>query len=69
MTVSKINPVNNYAGDSSVTRFDFDFLIEDERELLVQHTDSSGIQRTLTLDVDYSINEVGNKNGSYITPL
>ena len=43
MTVSKINPVNNYAGDSSVTRFDFDFLIEDERELLVQHTDSSGI--------------------------
>ena len=67
MTVSKINPVNNYAGDSSVTRFDFDFLIEDERELLVQHTDSSGIQRTLTLDVDYSINEVGNKNGSYIT--
>ena len=67
MTVSKINPVNNYAGDSSVTRFDFDFLIEDEKELLVQHTDSSGIQRTLTLDVDYSINEVGNKNGSYIT--
>lgn len=67
MTVSKNNPVNNYAGDSSVTRFDFDFLIEDERELLVQYTDSSGIQRTLTLDVDYSINEVGNKNGSYIT--
>ena len=67
MTVSKNNPVNNYAGDSSVTQFDFDFLIEDSSELLVQHTNSSGEQTTLTLDVDYSIHEVGNKNGSYIT--
>ena len=67
MTVSKNNPVNNYAGDSSVTQFDFDFLIEDSSELLVQHTNSSGEQKTLTLDVDYSIHEVGNKNGSYIT--
>ena len=67
MTVSKNNPVNNYAGDSSVTQFDFDFLIEDSSELLVQYTNSSGEQTTLTLDVDYSIHEVGNKNGSYIT--
>ena len=66
MTVSKNNPVNNYAGDNSVTKFDFDFLIEDEKELLVQHTNSSGVQATLVLDKDYSINEVGNKNGSYI---
>jgi len=67
MTVSKNNPVNNYAGDSSATQFDFDFLIEDSGELLVQHTNSSGEQTALTLDVDYSIHEVGNKNGSYIT--
>ena len=66
MTVSKNNPVNNYTGDNSVTKFDFDFLIEDEKELLVQHTNSSGVQTTLVLDKDYSINEVGNKNGSYI---
>ena len=33
----------------------------------MQHTNSSGEQTTLTLDVDYSIHEVGNKNGSYIT--
>ena len=67
MTVSKITPVNNYTGNGSATTFDFDFLIEDESELLVQYTDSDGVQTTLTLDVDYSINEVGNEEGSYIT--
>ena len=67
MTVSKNNPVNNYAGNNSVTRFDFDFLIEDAKELLVQHTNSLGVQTTLILDKDYTINEIGNKNGSYIT--
>lgn len=67
MTVSKNNSVNNYAGNNSVTRFDFDFLIEDAKELLVQHTNSLGVQTTLILDKDYTINEIGNKNGSYIT--
>ena len=67
MTVSKIEPVNNYAGNSSTTIFDFDFLIENEDELLVQHTNSLGIQTTLTLGIDYTINEIGNVNGSYIT--
>ena len=67
MTVSKIDPVNNYAGNSSTTTFDFDFLIENEDELLVQHTNSLGVQTTLTLGIDYTINETGNVNGSYIT--
>ena len=67
MTVSKIEPVNNYAGNSSTTIFDFDFLIENEDELLVQHTNSLGVQTTLTLGIDYTINEIGNVNGSYIT--
>ena len=67
MTVSKITPVNNYTGNGSTTTFDFDFLIEDESELLVQYTDSDGVQITLTLDEDYTINEVGNEEGSYIT--
>ena len=67
MTVSKIEPVNNYSGNSSTTTFDFDFLIEHEDELLVQHTNSLGVQTTLTLGIDYTINEIGNVNGSYIT--
>ena len=67
MTVSKIDPVNNYSGNNSTTTFDFDFLIENEDELLVQHTNSLGVQTTLTLGIDYTINEIGNADGSYIT--
>ncbi len=67
MTVSSIVPVNNYTGNSYSTRFDFDFLIEAEKELVVTHIDSNGISKILEEGVDYSINEIGNKNGSYIT--
>jgi len=66
MTVSSIIPVNNYAGNSSNTQFDFDFLIEDEKELVVQHTDENGINTILKSGVDYSIKEIGNSEGSYI---
>lgn len=66
MTVSSIVPVNNYTGNSSTKIFDFDFLIENEKELVVQHKDKNGIISILQYGVDYSINEIGNKNGSYI---
>lgn len=67
MTVSQIEPVKNHYGNNSATTFDFDFYIETENQLLVQHTDMNGLQTTLTLGVDYSINEIGNEEGSYIT--
>ena len=67
MTVSKISPVNDWSGDNSTTTFDFDFLIEKEEELVVKYQDSSGVQTTLSLDIDYTINEVGSDSGSYIT--
>ncbi len=67
MTVSSLTPVNNYSGNSSSTKFDFDFLIEDENELVVKHIDSTGVSTILEEGVDYSINEIGNKQGSYIT--
>ena len=66
MTVSSIVPVNNYTGNSSTKIFDFDFLIENEKELVVQYQDKNGIVSILQYGVDYSINEIGNKNGSYI---
>ncbi len=66
MTVSSIEPVNNYAGNNSATKFDFDFFIENENELLVQHTNKAGYQTTLKLNTDYTINEIGSENGSYI---
>ena len=67
MTVSQIEPVKNHYGNNSAITFDFDFYIETENQLLVQHTDMNGLQTTLTLGVDYSINEIGNEEGSYIT--
>lgn len=67
MTVSKIDPVNNYTGNSSTTTFDYDFLIEEENELLVQHTNYLGVQTTLTLNIDYTIGGVGNENGGSVT--
>ena len=66
MTVSSIVPVNNYTGNSSTKLFDFDFLIENEKELVVQYQDKNGIIYVLKYGIDYSINEIGNKNGSYI---
>lgn len=67
MTVSSITPVNNYTGNSSATKFDFDFLIEQQEELVVTHIDKDGKTTILQFGIDYSINEIGNKNGSYIT--
>ena len=66
MTVSSIVPVNTYTGNSSVKKFDFDFLIENENELIVEHISEDNVITRLTLGVDYSINEIGNQNGSYI---
>ena len=68
MTVSKTDELyNNRNGDGSTTQFDFDFLIEDESQLIVMHTDKAGVQSVLELNKDYTIAEVGNNNGSHIT--
>ena len=65
--IPDIMPYNNYTGDGVTTQFDFDFFIENGSQLVVQHTASDGTITTLTQDTDYSIHEVGNNNGSYIT--
>ena len=65
--IPEIAPYNNYTGDGSTTQFDFDFYIEDASQLVVQKTKSDGEIVTLTKDTDYSIHEVGNTSGSYIT--
>ena len=67
MTISSVVPVNNYTGNGSTTTFDFDFLIENSEELVVTKSDSSGNVVTLRENVDYSIHEIGNASGSYIT--
>lgn len=67
MTVSQQTPVSNCWGNNSATEFSFNFYIAKESELLVEHTDLNGIKSTLENGVDYSIHEIGNKDGSYIT--
>ena len=67
MTVSSLVPVNYYSGNSSTTNFDFDFLIENESELVVKHINENGKITVLEYGVDYSIHEIGNSTGSYIT--
>ncbi len=62
-----IPPVNNYVGNSSATTFDFNFYIENTSQLEVYLYDSYGTKTKLTENVDYSVNEVRNENGSYIT--
>lgn len=67
MTVSQQVPVSNCWGNNSAREFPFNFFIEKESELLVEHTNLNGVKSILENGVDYSIHEVGNKEGSYIT--
>ena len=60
------NPYNNWKGNGSTTTFDFDFYIEDEKQLAVYHTNSQGVQTLLTYGTDYSIEEFKNADGSKI---
>lgn len=64
--IYEILPVNNYQGNNSTTTFEFDFYIENENQLNVFLFDGS-TKTKLKVNVDYSINELKNKNGSYIT--
>ena len=65
--IPDIVPVNTWAGNGSNTTFDFDFLINNDSELQVLHTSKDGFQTELKLNRDYTINQVGNEKGSYIT--
>ena len=62
-----ISPVNNYNGNGSSTTFDFDFYIDNEKQLKVYLYDENFVKHELKYNIDYSINELRNKNGSYIT--
>lgn len=65
--IPDIEPVNTWAGNGVNTIFDFDFLINSENELSVFKTDNKGIQTALKLNVDYTITQIGNKDGGNIT--
>lgn len=60
------NPYNNWKGNGVTTTFDFDFYIENEKQLAVYHTNLDGGQTLLTYGKDYIINEIGNQKGGNI---
>lgn len=60
-------PVNSYCGNNNCTQFDFNFYIENEDQLEVYLINENNMRNILALNVDYSINEVKNPNGSFIT--
>lgn len=62
-----ISPVNNYDGNNTTTKFDFDFYIESPDELKVYLFRADGTKILLTNEIDYEINELRNTEGSYIT--
>lgn len=64
--ISEQIPVNNHKGNNSNKKFDFNFYIENEEQLLVTHTNLEGIISYPQLGVDYTIFETGYKDGSYI---
>lgn len=66
MTVPQQVPVSNKYGNNSATQFPFNFYIENEEQLIVEHTDLQGIKTTLEYGVDYSISEFGNKEGAFV---
>ena len=61
------NPYNNWKGNGVTKTFDFDFYIENAAQLAVFHANSEGVQTLLQYNIDYSINELQNENGSFIT--
>ena len=62
-----ILPVNNYQGNGVTTTFDFDFYIDNSSQLKVTLIDENEIRHVLKDNLDYSINEFKNSNGSYIS--
>lgn len=61
-------PVKNHYGNNSATVFDFDFLIENENQIIVTHTDLDSKETILQYGVDYELN-TNSIGGSITFPL
>ena len=65
--IPEVQPVKIHYGNNLATKFDFDFYLESENHLLVEHTNMVGLKTVLEYGVDFSIEELGNPDGSKIT--
>ena len=68
MTVNTTNITSGpYTGNDVSDTFDYTFRVTDKNQLTVFETDTSGVRTTLTVDTDYTVNDIGNDAGGTIT--
>jgi hypothetical protein len=53
-----------YTGNGLSDNYDYNFRIEDKTEITVFETDTDGVVTTLTVDTDYTVNNVGSATGT-----
>jgi len=55
-----------YNGNGVADTFSYTFRITDKTEVSVYETDDVGVETLLTVDSDYTVNDIGNNNGGTI---
>jgi len=67
MTVNTTNITSGpYVGNGLNDTYEYDFRVSDKTQLSVYETDDTGIQTLLTVDTDYTVNDVGVDAGGTI---
>ena len=69
MSLSSANNRNDYTGTGALDEYDYTFKIFREEDLLVTVRDTDGIESTLVLNTDYTVDGVGDVGGGTITLL
>ena len=64
--IPEVNPYNNYRGDGSATKFDFDFYIQDGSQLIVEKIDKNDVVVRLKENIDYEIVMIDDAIAGYI---
>lgn len=59
--------IDPYLGNDRTARYEFNYAISDESHLVVTIADRSGNETNLVLDVDYTVDGVGDDEGGFIT--
>jgi hypothetical protein len=70
MTVSTSDITSGpYTGNGLSDEYSYDFTVQNKAHLEVFETTDAGVRTTLTVDVDYTVNNVGTDGGGTITRL
>lgn len=58
-----------YNGNDVTTEFSYDFRVENKNQLIVYETDDAGVEATLVVDTNYTVNNIGTDGGGTITRI